>query len=704
MKEKKFTLKTFEGCKRLFVLFLIVILVSSFFARLVQTDFGKIKVEPIIIDARGAELTAELYYPVGTTSKDLYPGLVITHGGGCTYETSRIWAAELARREFVVLNVSAYGAGMSAQPDYDENDQGINGLNGDLTAMGLLDAKNFLSSLEFVDSERIGMAGHSMGSRRTGYAAVMDCGYLSLNDRLVNILADSFGQSFTAEEINEDAMTLAEARLNADQLAHFVSLAQLATDDYNKELQAICLIGGDGKIITPMQTVTVAGHEVLRNCRVNLGLLNGDFDTSYYDYGSREATRQAWGTGSEDVQLETWYAMDDVAGVSQIVGKLYETSVEENDALAAGLEARSMNIIIRNNETHSKNFFSIATTSDLVKYFEQTLQYNRGDLAAGADALDASDSIWVWRALGNALSLFAMIGMLAALAGMIYRTKAYEGCVCEAPKKTAPSAKIYWALGVLTIILTYIATYLTNKNGFRLYNPGPFLPLGRTATLTMYFLLALTVLSVIMLIINVIISKITTGKTGLADLNIAISPVKILKSIGVALLLLCAAYGSLMVIDYFFGQDYRTWMTVFAKMKPEYWFMGLKYALFAFPMYIIMGAAVNYGVRTDIPAWKDDLIAIIVNSAGVWILCFVNIFIAKTAYDGTLYSSFICSYQFNIFVPLTVFLARKLYRITNNIWTGAALNTCLVVWSMCCCLGINDIYNGQFPIGNLLNF
>ena len=195
---KSLTFKTREGCKKLLVLFLILILVSSFFARLVQTDFGNLKVERITIDARGAELDAELYYPVGTTSKDLYPGIVITHGGGCTYMSSRIWAEELARRNFVVLNVSAYGAGTSAQPDYDENDQGIEGLNGDLTPMGLLDAKAFLSSLSFVDSTRIGMAGHSMGSRRTGYAAVMDCGYLSLNDRLINVLYDTFGETFTS--------------------------------------------------------------------------------------------------------------------------------------------------------------------------------------------------------------------------------------------------------------------------------------------------------------------------------------------------------------------------------------------------------------------------------------------------------------------------------------------------------------------------
>ena len=171
---------------------------------------------------------------------------------------------------------------------------------------------------------------------------------------------------------------------------------------------------------------------------------------------------------------------------------------------------------------------------------------------------------------------------------------------------------------------------LDNKKGFFLYNPGKFLPLGRTATMTMYFLVSLTVVSVIMLIVNVLISKKTTGKTGLAELNVLIAPKKILKHIAVALLLLCAAYGSLMVIQYLFDQDYRSWMTVFSAMKVEHWFIALKYLIFAFPMYIIMGMAVNFSHRTDIPEWKDTLISIIVNSAGVWIICLINILIAKT--------------------------------------------------------------------------
>lgn len=44
-KSKYFTLKTKQGSKRLLALFICLILLCSFLARLVQTDFGTIKVE-----------------------------------------------------------------------------------------------------------------------------------------------------------------------------------------------------------------------------------------------------------------------------------------------------------------------------------------------------------------------------------------------------------------------------------------------------------------------------------------------------------------------------------------------------------------------------------------------------------------------------------------------------------------------------------
>ena len=81
---ERFSFKTKEGCSRLLALFIILILLSSFLGQLSQTDGGAIKIESIVLDAQGAELNGELYYPAGTTSNDKLPAVIVNHGGGYT--------------------------------------------------------------------------------------------------------------------------------------------------------------------------------------------------------------------------------------------------------------------------------------------------------------------------------------------------------------------------------------------------------------------------------------------------------------------------------------------------------------------------------------------------------------------------------------------------------------------------------------------
>lgn len=162
-KKKIFDLSTALGCKRVLAVLVAVILLCSLFAQLISTDGGRIKVEDIAIDARGATLEGELYYPVGTTDEDKYPAVVIVPGAGVIYAQMRSFAEELAKRNYVVFNINAYGSGASETPVYNENDQGVLEYNIFGTPMGCLDAVDFVRTLQFVDQENIGVMGHSQG-------------------------------------------------------------------------------------------------------------------------------------------------------------------------------------------------------------------------------------------------------------------------------------------------------------------------------------------------------------------------------------------------------------------------------------------------------------------------------------------------------------------------------------------------------------
>ena len=81
---KKLTLKTKEGCWRLLAIFLALIVLFSFAARMVSSNAGNIKISRVTFDSRGATASAELYYPAWTTDEDKLPAVLVAHGAGVT--------------------------------------------------------------------------------------------------------------------------------------------------------------------------------------------------------------------------------------------------------------------------------------------------------------------------------------------------------------------------------------------------------------------------------------------------------------------------------------------------------------------------------------------------------------------------------------------------------------------------------------------
>lgn len=702
---KKLTLKTKEGCWRLLIIFLALIVLFSCAARLVSSDAGKIKVSRVTFDSRGATVTADLFYPAGTTDEDKLPAVLVGHGAGVTRGIMKGIAEEIARRGYVVLNVDAYGYGMSEMPVNDDSGQDKDNFDSKLTPGGMLDALNFVRTLEFVDQTRIGMAGHSAGSRRTASAAMLDCGYLTLNDLLINVLYDDFGQEFTEEEIKMNADELAKDRLNDDQLSHYMDIKEETELWYNTRMKALCLLGSSAEKISLIQTVLVGGHEVQRNCQVNFGIVTGYWDFNYIEYPEWETTTEAWHTGSESVERETWYIIDDVNATSEKVGLINEVSILTNDDFREAVDNRATRIACYHYESHSKNFFSAQTASDIVSYFEQTLGYNGGELGDSSATPLASDNIvFFWREAFNFAATLSMICFLFPLTALILKTNWFAGC--QGSVKPLPAGSIskkrYWLFNGVTVILTFAAMYYVNS----LFAPGlptsAGLPLFSSWWLTVIFLAIMAVCSVILVLVYWRLDKATIGTTALENLNIKLKISSILKSILLSIILLMAAYGTLMLVEYMFGEDFRLWMMVFTEMKAELWALVWKFALMMFPSFLLIGAATNYTVRTDIPEWLDTLIAVVVNSLGVWLLCLVNYI--SYAGSNALFSNFTSSYGFIIFVPLTVYVTRKMYKVTNNIWIAAALNALLLSWSICSCTGYNtSLFPEQTWVGNFFN-
>lgn len=136
--------------QRLFALGWLAILIGGFLAHLIQTS-GGIRIQDVrFTGVNGKPMSALLYVPPNATRQTPAPGILAVHGYINSRETQSGFAIEYARRGYVVLALDQTGHGYSAAPAFADGYGGPAGLN-------------YLRSLDIVDTNNIGLEGHSMG-------------------------------------------------------------------------------------------------------------------------------------------------------------------------------------------------------------------------------------------------------------------------------------------------------------------------------------------------------------------------------------------------------------------------------------------------------------------------------------------------------------------------------------------------------------
>ncbi|MBR0137027.1 MAG: hypothetical protein IJM15_01280 [Erysipelotrichaceae bacterium] len=194
------------------IIFLVLILLSAgcmFVADRIQRDSGNIEIIDGKIDVTGGYLTYKLYKPKSASSSSKAPAVLLLHGYQNDHETCAAYAIELARRGAVVMALDEYGHGASSvglmargyvnhkvsvnygnESEADKTYAAIGGTKRYRLLMnfsnlsffnyyyskdadgneiidsscGGSDAYLYLSKLEYVDSKRMAVSGHSMGT------------------------------------------------------------------------------------------------------------------------------------------------------------------------------------------------------------------------------------------------------------------------------------------------------------------------------------------------------------------------------------------------------------------------------------------------------------------------------------------------------------------------------------------------------------
>lgn len=171
-----------KSIKNLWFVAIALVVIGSAIAHWVQTAGGITVKDLRFSGENGQTLSALLYVPPGVTSDNPAPAILAVHGYINSREVQSPFAIELARRGYVVLSLDQSGHGYSEGPAFSH------GFGGPA-------ALRYLRSLDIVDTDNIGLEGHSMGGWTVlAAAAAMPDAYQSMV-----LQGSSTGSGFAAE-------------------------------------------------------------------------------------------------------------------------------------------------------------------------------------------------------------------------------------------------------------------------------------------------------------------------------------------------------------------------------------------------------------------------------------------------------------------------------------------------------------------------
>lgn len=157
--------QTKKTAKIILLVSLVLMLVCGFTVSAIQTGGGKITMKELNIETdEGYSMSAYLFIPKTATKENPAPAIVTSHGYLNNKEMADANYVELARRGFVVLSVD--------QPNHGDSE--VTADFSVISPSGVYQGVLALSRMPFVDTGKIGITGHSMGSWSCNAAVAAD--------------------------------------------------------------------------------------------------------------------------------------------------------------------------------------------------------------------------------------------------------------------------------------------------------------------------------------------------------------------------------------------------------------------------------------------------------------------------------------------------------------------------------------------------
>ena len=143
---------------------LIGLIVSMVGASMVQTSGGRVNMRHVLLETNHGQMSGWLFVPDGVSAENPAPAIITSHGMFNNRAMQDLNFVELSRRGFVVFAIDMFSHGDSATV----------AATPVIVANSMNEAVQMIARLNYVDTARIGITGHSMGGMTSNSAVAID--------------------------------------------------------------------------------------------------------------------------------------------------------------------------------------------------------------------------------------------------------------------------------------------------------------------------------------------------------------------------------------------------------------------------------------------------------------------------------------------------------------------------------------------------
>lgn len=582
---------------------LAMCVISSIGAAWFQTSGGSVRVEDFkIVVGDGTYINGQMYIPKKASADNKLPLIVVSHGSYNNMDMQDMNMIELSRRGFVVISSDAYGHGSSSTTP-----SGLEQSN----MYQLIDYA--LASLEFIDKEKIGVSGHSMGGQ-----------------------------------------------IASETVAHYIE--QEAKGEGENPVSAILTVGYDPQY-TPYE---FEGVEQTVDVTVDWGVIAAKYDEWFF---SGETKNPALYLESE--AAKSFVCQLDGMDIAEAVesGRYYSGTIDGKEYMRV--------IYQNPHEIHPLNHFSFLAAAEQAEFFYNAFGVPNGyeKLEDSDQIWIYKEGFNLLGLIGIFLFLIPFAMLIMDTIPFFNVLKRKDGLTAAPALKTAKRKIGYWSCYILctvipAVLVIPVAYKLVGKESFvpmtynRWFGEPNTNELAAWTAVSALCLLGIFLLSHFIFGEKKEIPKYWGVKTTFQE---------VLRSFLLALLTVSAAYMILFASDLLFNTDYRIWvlaMRVFTVDKVIY---AVAYVPAFVLFYLVNSLLVNGGNRAEgIPDWLVTVISCISNIVGLAVLIFIQYY-GIIAHGTFAFNSMRIVNLFPLLtlIPIGTIIGRIAFKKTGKIYLGS---------------------------------